>query len=128
MRKTFSSSAMCLAAALLLGACSGGPITKTENTLRDWGECLKLFFTSGYGSGPEFPHALADIKSFPAGRPSSQDGWGHEIVYQLLSMDKYRLISKGPDGVLGNDDDIVFTNGMLEEPKKSYGEAPAPKG
>jgi len=117
-----------LGAACGLFACAGGPTVKTENTMRDWGEALKLFFTSGYGSGPEFPHQLDDIKSFPAGKPSRQDGWGHDLVYQHMSMDTYRLISKGPDGKIGNDDDIVYTNGMLEEAKKSYAAAPAPAG
>ena len=111
-----------------LAGCAGGPIVKTESTMRDWGEALKLFFTSGYGSGPEFPHKLDDVKSFPGGRPSGQDGWGHDLVYQWVSMDKYRLISKGPDGQLGNDDDIVYSNGMLEEAKKSYAAVPAPAG
>jgi hypothetical protein len=40
------------------------------------------------------------------------DAWSHEINYNG-SADAYRLVSVGPDGKPGTDDDIVFENGRL---------------
>jgi type II secretion system (T2SS) protein G len=40
------------------------------------------------------------------------DAWSHELGYKG-SATAYRLVSLGPDGKSGTDDDIVFENGQL---------------
>jgi type II secretion system (T2SS) protein G len=40
------------------------------------------------------------------------DAWSHELNYNG-SGDAYRLMSMGPDGKPGTDDDIVFENGRM---------------
>jgi hypothetical protein len=52
------------------------------------------------------------------------DGWGNPLLYRLLRIDKYNLISAGPDGEFGNADDIVLENGSLYDPMKIYAEKP----
>jgi hypothetical protein len=39
-----------------------------------------------------------------------EDGWGKPIVYELVGSVGFRLVSDGPDGVLGTADDIVITS------------------
>jgi hypothetical protein len=58
------------------------------------------------------------------------DAWGHEFVYQAISGDvaaaapmpfqRYQLVSKGSDGRLGTEDDIVLRDDVLM--MKSEGE------
>src|SRR5215813_9136352 len=40
------------------------------------------------------------------------DAWSHELDYKGTAT-AYRLVSLGPDGKSGTDDDIVFENGQL---------------
>jgi len=49
------------------------------------------------------------------------------LLYRRLRIDLYNIISAGPDGEFGNDDDIVMQNGMLYEPSKIYSERPLNK-
>lgn len=37
------------------------------------------------------------------------DGWGRAFTFEPLPKGKYRIASAGPDGLRGNDDDIVLT-------------------
>ena len=44
------------------------------------------------------------------GREVPKDGWGKEFEYRnpgTVNTDGYDLVSAGPDGTMGNDDDIV---------------------
>ena len=59
-----------------------------------------------------------------AGYLNPRDGWGNPLLYRLLRIDKYNLISAGPDGEFGNADDIVLENGALYDPMKIYSENP----
>ena len=52
------------------------------------------------------------------------DGWGNQFLYRRLRVDKYNIISSGPDGEFGNSDDIVLENGALYDATKIYSESP----
>ena len=45
-----------------------------------------------------------------------EDGWGHPIVYQVTGPTTFRLVSPGPDGREGTNDDIVLQNGAAATP------------
>lgn len=124
MKKTVSA----LLAALLLAGCGARAEMKTEETLRTWSELLKLFYVSGYGHGPEFPKRLLDVKDLPGTeRPPAVDGWGQELKYRRVDGDTYQLISAGPDQKMGNDDDMIFQNGMQYTGAKIYPDYPFDK-
>ncbi|HEX9638922.1 MAG TPA: hypothetical protein VGB99_15430 [Acidobacteriota bacterium] len=110
---------------LIGAACAGGLSTmSTQDTMRDWGTALKFFYVRGYGSGPEFPRALADIGEIPGVTLSTKDEWGAELTYRRTDLDHYQLISRGPNGELGDSDDIIYSNGLFYEPDKVYSERP----
>ncbi len=52
------------------------------------------------------------------------DAWGNELLYRKVRDDLYDLISIGPDGVPGNEDDVVFTNGKIKKPAEIYAKRP----
>jgi hypothetical protein len=122
MRKTSWWTAVFLGAA---AACAGGLSTmSTQDTMREWGTALKFFYPRGYSSGPEFPLKLDDIEAIPGVKLSKQDEWGAELHYRRIDMDHYQLISRGPNGELGDADDLIYSNGLFYEPDKIYSEHP----
>jgi general secretion pathway protein G len=49
------------------------------------------------------------FKENPAGEPGV-DHWGNPLVYRATGNRKgYRLVSAGPDGFVGTDDDLTYT-------------------
>lgn len=51
-----------------------------------------------------------DLEAWKRSRPIGtglQDAWSHEIRYERLSDESFRLRSAGPDGVFNTADDIV---------------------
>ena len=70
----------------------------------------------GFGAGaraPGEPPTAAELASARA-----------RVGYRLLRIDKYNLISAGPDGEFGNEDDVMMENGALYDPTKIYAENP----
>ena len=45
-----------------------------------------------------------------------QDAWGNPIDYELTGGSSFRLISRGPDGRRGTDDDIVLDSSQPTAP------------
>ncbi len=56
---------------------------------------------SRYLTEGEYPNSLEEIM----GRVP-EDPWGHPVIYRKLDGG-FELISRGPDGIEGTDDDIV---------------------
>ena len=44
----------------------------------------------------------------------ADDAWGNAIVYEIVDVNSYRLVSFGMDGARGTDDDIVLDTDMGE--------------
>lgn len=118
-----------LALSLLGLVACGGPTTQTETILLNWGQALNAHLaTGGRNSDYAFPKkGLDEIDPALTAALTTTDGWGNEIYYRRLRDDRYQLISRGEDGELGNDDDIILQNGAFFEAAKIYSERPIKK-
>ena len=114
----------CLALVLLIGGCSTLPGEATRDRMRDYGTSLQFFFPLGYGEGSEMPKRLDDLDASILADLAKQDEWNRDFHYRRVDMDHYNLISMGPNGKLGDDDDIIMENGMFYAPEKIYSEHP----
>lgn len=111
------------AVAVLVLAVGCSKRTSTEKILFDWANALNIEVASP-DHNYEFPDSLDLVDETLRSVLSETDAWGNEIRYRKLSDSKYHLISPGPDGELGNDDDVIVENGILQEPAKIYAERP----
>lgn len=102
----------------------GGPQMLTEKRMVEWGPILNLYMGTNMEGGNSFPETLEEMPPDLTDGLKKTDGWGNPMLYRLLRVDKYNLISAGPDGELGNDDDLVLENGAFFEAKKIYAERP----
>jgi len=109
--------------AMAAAAC-GGARTVTEKRILEWGPVLNVFMGTNFQNANSYPASLEEVPPHMAGDLKKTDGWGHPLLYRRLRIDLYNIISAGPDGNFGNDDDIVMQNGMLYEPSKIYTEHP----
>jgi hypothetical protein len=74
--------------------------------------------------GNSFPETLDEMPPDLTSDLKKTDGWGNPLLYRLLRIDKYNLISAGPDGEFGNADDIVLENGAFYDAQKIYADNP----
>lgn len=102
----------------------GGPTIVTEKRILEWGPILNLYMGTNLDGGNSFPETLDEMPPELTGDLKRTDGWGNPLLYRLLRIDKYNLISAGPDGEFGNADDIVLENGAIYEASKVYAEKP----
>jgi hypothetical protein len=112
-----------MAIAVTAVAC-GGAQTVTEKRMLEWGPILNIYMGTNMEGGNSYPQSLDEVPPELAGELERRDGWGNDFLYRLLRIDKYNLISAGPDGEFGNEDDIVMENGALYDPMKIYAESP----
>ncbi len=105
----------------------GGARTVTEKRMLEWGPILNLFMGTNFTDANAYPKSFEDVFSW---RPDlrddlkTSDGWGNDLLYRQLRVDLYNIISAGPDGEFGNDDDILLQNGALFPPMDIYGKWP----
>ena len=119
------SKRLCVMMALALVAIAcGGARTVTEKRMVEWGPILNMYMGTNIEGGNSYPEALEEVPPELSVDMEYRDGWGNRFLYRLLRIDKYNIISAGPDGEFGNEDDIVLENGALYDPMKVYGENP----
>jgi len=104
-------------------ACGGGQAV-TEKRMLEWGPILNMYMGSNFEGGNSYPEALEELPPEFRGDLAFDDGWGNRFLYRRLRVDKYNIISSGPDGEFGNADDIVLENGALYDATKIYAESP----
>jgi hypothetical protein len=109
--------------ALTATACGGGRAV-TEKRMLDWGPILNMYMGSNFENGNSYPETLDEMPPDFTSELERRDGWGNPFLYRLIRVDKYNLISAGPDGEFGNEDDVVMENGALYDPMKIYAENP----
>jgi hypothetical protein len=109
--------------AIVVVACGGGQ-TVTEKRMIEWGPILNLYMASNAEAGNSYPEALEELPPEITSELEFNDGWGKRFLYRRLRVDKYNIISAGPDGEFGNADDIVLENGALYPATKIYAENP----
>lgn len=112
---------MVLAAAVV--AC-GGARTVTEKRMLEWGPILNIYMGTNMEGGNSYPQSLDEMPPELTGDLERRDGWGNEFLYRLVRIDKYNLISAGPDGEFGSQDDVVMENGAIYDAMKIYAENP----
>ena len=108
---------------LTLLAC-GGAQTVTERRMLEWGPILNLYMGTNVQNANSYPDSLEELPPAARSELETSDGWGKRLLYRKLRIDLYDLISAGPDGTFGNDDDIVLKNGALYPPAQHYAEWP----
>jgi hypothetical protein len=109
--------------AVIAVACGGGQAV-TESRMLEWGPILNIYLGSNYEGGNSYPEALEELPPEFRSELEFNDGWGNRFLYRRLRVDKYNIISSGPDGEFGNGDDVVFQNGVLYDAMKIYAESP----
>jgi len=109
--------------AVVAVACGGGQAV-TEKRMLEWGPILNLYLGTNFEGGNSYPEALEELSPEFRGDLAFDDGWGNRFLYRRLRVDKYNIISAGPDGEFGNADDIVLENGVLYDATKIYAENP----
>ena len=116
---------LCVLIALtVIGAACGGGRAVTEKRMLEWGPIINLYMGTNMEGGNSFPENLDEMPPEMTQDLKRSDGWGNPMLYRLLRIDKYNLISAGPDGEFGNADDIVMENGALYPPEKIYADYP----
>jgi hypothetical protein len=108
---------------LALLAC-GGAQTLTEKRMLEWCPVLNLYMGTNFQNANAYPDSLEELPDAMRSNLETTDGWGNRILYRKLRIDLYNLISAGPDGELGNADDVVIQNGALYDAAKIYAEWP----
>jgi len=84
--------------------------TKTLATLRKLATMCEVWMSEHDGA----PEALVEVfDHFDVPREERRDGWAHPIRYEKTARGKFRLLSDGPDGRAGTDDDIVMENASV---------------
>ena len=110
---------------MLLFALGCGPQAETEETMLGWGRAFNLHLgTGGVGGDYTFPRKLDDVDESLRLGLSRRDGWDQEFFYRRIRDDRYHLISAGPDGRLGNGDDIVMANSSFYPADEVYARYP----
>lgn len=113
---------------LIAAAGCGGPQALTEKAMLDWGNVLNVHLgTGGLNGDYAFPQKLDDVDESLRAGLSKQDAWGNDYFYRQIRDDRYHLISAGPDGELGNDDDIVMANSAFYPTAEIYAQYPIKK-
>jgi len=118
-----------LAVALLFAVAGcGGKRTDTEHLLIRWAEVLNFHLAGSFADGNEYPHRLADVDPMLRIGVTFVDAWGNPIHYRRIDDGHYDLASPGPDGVIGNDDDVVVHNGLTQKPSEVWAARPPARG
>ena len=110
-------------AALVLAACDLKR-SDTEAVMIGWANALKLHLATDFTGYNQFPERLQDIDPDLRIGLDTVDAWGNGLHYRKVRDDLYDLISFGPDGEPGNEDDVVFVNGKIRDPMEIYGKRP----
>jgi hypothetical protein len=104
-------------------ACGGG-LAVTEKRMLEWAPILNMYMGANFAGGNSYPEALEELDPEFREGLKLEDGWGNRFLYRRLRVDKYNIISAGPDGEFGNEDDVVLENGLLTEPMTVYSKNP----
>jgi hypothetical protein len=112
-----------VAVAVVAVGCGGARVV-TEKRMVEWGPNLNLYMGTNMEGGNSYPESLDEMPPHLTEGLKRNDGWGKPLLYRLLRIDKYNLISAGPDGTFGNADDIVLENGAFYDAAKIYAENP----
>lgn len=83
---------------------------RTMQDMRSMGEAIEIYQIDF----SVYPDTIDKLNPDYMRDPPKFDAWDNEYVYKVSSdKQNYELISKGPDGMLDTEDDIVFSDGQF---------------
>ena len=98
---------------IFLISCGAYTKQKLVNTMEDMrivGEAMEIYHIDL----DDYPDTIDQLHPDYTRDPPKFDAWRNEFVYKVSSdKQNYELISKGPDGKLNTEDDIVFSDGQF---------------
>jgi hypothetical protein len=98
-----------------------------EHLLLRWTEVLNLHLASSFDEGNQYPVRLVDVDPLLRLDLAFEDPWGGALYYRKINDSQYDLASAGPDGEVGNEDDVVIQDRTLTEPAKAWARRPVGK-
>lgn len=125
MKGVLVHAATAAAIAAILTSC-GGADRATRKAMTEWADVLQVHIATSPRN--QFPERLGDVDPALRRVLTRTDAWGTELYYRRLGGDRYDLISAGPDGQLGNADDIVAVNGHFQDAGEVYARRPIERG
>ncbi len=89
-----------------------GALTKADvsTTKMEIGKMTEMVNTYYLSSSPrQFPNSLQDLTtgSSPLTKKINKDAWGNDYIFKKISNREFEIISAGPDGSEGTEDDIT---------------------
>jgi hypothetical protein len=120
-----ATGALAVAAALAAGC--GSQRSDAEHQLLRWTEALNFHLASSFDEGNQYPVKLVDIDPMLRVELKFEDPWGAPVYYRRVNDSMFDLASGGPDGILGNDDDVVIQDRKLTKPKVAWERRPLGK-
>jgi hypothetical protein len=102
----------------------GSAETVTQKRMFDWAQALNVFLATNMEGGYVYPDRLEAVDGPIREHLELEDGWGRHFVYRKLTDEKYQILSGGPNGKVGDDDDVVLENGVLRKAEEVYAERP----
>ena len=92
------------------GAYTKEKLTNTMKDMRALGEAIEIYHIDL----DVYPDNIDQLHPDYMRNPPKLDAWRNEFVYNVSSdKQNYELISKGPDGKLNTEDDIVISKGLF---------------
>ncbi len=89
-----------------------GALTEADKktTKMEIGKMTEMVNTYYLSSNPrQFPNSLQDLTtgSPPLTKKINKDAWGNDYIFKKISNREFEIISAGPDGSEGTEDDIT---------------------
>jgi len=103
---TIIASIMGVVGFYVFGALDKANIKNAEIEIKQLNNLVEAYYLSASPRG--FPNQLEDLTEGPSPltKEIPKDPWGADYVYRKVSNREFTIISPGPDGIEGNEDDI----------------------
>jgi len=90
----------------VFGALTKADISTTKMEIGKMTEMVNTYYLSS--SPRQFPNSLEDLTtgSSPLAKKINKDAWGNDYIFKKISNREFEILSAGPDGSEGTEDDI----------------------
>lgn len=103
---TIIASIMGVIAFNVFGVVDQAEIGNTKTEIQMMSQMVDTYYLSS--SPRQLPNSLEDLTTGPTklANKINKDPWGNDYIFKKISNREYEIISAGPDGSEGTDDDI----------------------